>query len=138
MVVAIEHSSFILTSNGLRDLWNVVTRYKHWYQCVYLINIPEPLQYHIYAMAFLFDIRCESVTCISYNTGKSALPDIYTRCPRVCSAQGQVCIISNKAEVPVLYYMLHFRHSKIHPNLKATAQLAYLVADANCDYRRLF
>ena len=27
--------------------------------------------------------------CIDYNTGKSALPDIYARCPRACSAQGQ-------------------------------------------------
>ena len=24
-----------------------------------------------------------TITCISYNTGKSALPDIYARCPRV-------------------------------------------------------
>ena len=30
---------------------------------VYLINIPEPVQHHIYAMAFPFDLRCESVTC---------------------------------------------------------------------------
>ena len=22
----------------------------HWYQCVYLVNIPEPLQYHITVM----------------------------------------------------------------------------------------
>ena len=35
----IEHSSFILLSNSLRDLWNVLMRYKHWYQCVYLINL---------------------------------------------------------------------------------------------------
>ena len=34
--------------------------------------------------------------------------------------------------------MLHFRHSKIHPNLRATAQLAYIVTDADCDYGRLF
>ena len=30
--------------------------------------------------------------CISYNTGKSALPDIYARCPRACSARGRVRI----------------------------------------------
>ena len=31
---------------------------------VYLINIPDPVQYHIYAMGFPFDLRCESVTYI--------------------------------------------------------------------------
>ena len=34
--------------------------------------------------------------------------------------------------------MLHFRHSKIHPDLKPTAQLAYIVTDADCDYGSLF
>ena len=34
--------------------------------------------------------------CISYNTGKSALPDIYSRCPRASA------YISGKARVPVL------------------------------------
>ena len=29
---------------------------------VYLVNIPGPVQYHIYAMAFPFDLRRESVT----------------------------------------------------------------------------
>ena len=29
---------------------------------------------------------------ISYNTGKSALPDIHIQCLRVCSAQGRVHI----------------------------------------------
>ena len=33
---------------------------------------------------------------ISYNTGKSALPDIYARCPRASA------YISGKARVPVL------------------------------------
>ena len=39
------------------------------------------------------------------------------------------CVITN---------MLHFRHSKIHPNLKLTAQLAYIVTDADCDCGSLF
>ena len=30
-----------------------------------LINIPETVQYHIYAMAFHFDLSCESVTYIT-------------------------------------------------------------------------
>ena len=37
-----------------------------------------------------------TITCISYNTGKSALPDIYARCPRASA------YISGKARVPVL------------------------------------
>ena len=41
-----------------------LTRYTHCYQCVYVVNIPEPVQYHIYAMAFPFDLRCESDTYI--------------------------------------------------------------------------
>ena len=32
-----------------------------------LINIPEPVQHLIYALAFPFDLRCESVTYV-YNT----------------------------------------------------------------------
>ena len=53
---------------------NAVTRYTHcgqcnikilhWPQCVYLVNIPEPVQYKIYALALPFDLRCESVTYI--------------------------------------------------------------------------
>ena len=44
------------------SLTNKLTRYTHQYQCIYLVNIPEPVQYHIYAMAFPFDLRCQSVT----------------------------------------------------------------------------
>ena len=29
---------------------------------VYLVNIPEPVQYDIYTLAFPFDLKCESVT----------------------------------------------------------------------------
>ena len=36
--------------------------------------------------------------CISYNTGKSALPDIYARRPRVHNAQGRVHIYQAKHE----------------------------------------
>ena len=42
------------------------------YQCVYLVNIPEPVQYHIYAMAFPFDLRCKSATCNRCKRCKSA------------------------------------------------------------------
>ena len=36
--------------------------------------------------------------CNSYNTGKSALPDIYARCPRARSARGRVRIYQAKHE----------------------------------------
>ena len=29
---------------------------------LYLVNIPEPVLYAIYTLAFSFDLRCESVT----------------------------------------------------------------------------
>ena len=32
--------------------------------CIYLVNIPEPVQYDIYTLDFPFDLRCESVTYI--------------------------------------------------------------------------
>jgi len=51
----------------------------HWPQCVYLVNIPEPVQYKIYVLALPFDLRCESGTCYTYITGTRALPDIYAR-----------------------------------------------------------
>ena len=31
---------------------------------LYLVNIPETMLYEIYTLAFPFDLRCESVTCI--------------------------------------------------------------------------
>ena len=36
---------------------------------IYLVNIPEPVQYVIYAMTVAFDLRSKSSTC--------DLPDIY-------------------------------------------------------------
>jgi len=42
---------------------NAVMRYTHCGpQWVYLVNIPEPVQYKIYALALPFDLRCESGT----------------------------------------------------------------------------
>ena len=46
-----------------------------------------------------FKLSC--TVCISYNTGRNALPDIYTQC---LSASGD---ISGKAQVPVLYVILY-------------------------------
>ena len=71
---------------------------------------------------------------ISYNTGKSALPDIYAQHPRWVSIYKakHECLCYNKIN------MLYFQQSKIHPNLKATAQLAYVVTDADCDYGSSF
>ena len=43
-------------------LTDELMRYTHWYQCIHLINIPKPVHHHIDAMAFPFDLRCESVT----------------------------------------------------------------------------
>ena len=58
--------------------------------------------------------------CNSYNTGRSALPDTYARCPRARTN------------------MLHFRHSKIYPNFMAMSRSVYIVSGTRCDCRILF
>ena len=52
------------------------------------------MQYQICSTEFPFDPPTQSVTCNSCNTGKSALPDMYARCPRADT--------SGNARVPVL------------------------------------
>ena len=74
--------------------------------------------------------------CISYNTGKSTLPDTYRH--MACSAQGQVRIHEANHECLVITNMLHFQHSKMCPNLKPTAHLVYIVTDADFNCGKLF
>ena len=59
--------------------------------------------YEKYTLASPFDLRCQSGICISYNTSKSALPDIYAQCPRAHSARGQVHIYQTKHSDECLY-----------------------------------
>ena len=95
---------------------------------------------HSYMYIYIYMYILYVCICISYNTGKSALPDIYARYPRACSARGRVRIYQAKHECLCYKSMLHFQHSK-HlecPNLKLTAQLAYIVTDADCDCGRYF
>ena len=56
------------------------------------------------------------------------------------STQGRVrIIISGKAQVPVLELICYTSGTlKISPNLKLTAQLAYIVTDTDCDCGRYF
>ena len=73
------------------------------------------------------------IICISYNIGKSALPDIYVQRSRASA------YISGKAQVPVLQLIFYTSGTlKICPNLMLTAQLAYIVTDADCDCGRYF
>ena len=66
-----------------------LTRYTHRYRCVYLVNISEPVQYHIYAMAFPFDLRCQSVT---YLVNTPALLKLFV-CNCVCGpACARACV----------------------------------------------
>ena len=72
--------------------------------------------------------------CISYNTAKSALLDII-----ICTTpEGECVYIRQSTSAYVITNMLHFQHSKICPNLKLTAPLAYIVTDADCDCGRYF
>ena len=65
-------------------------------------------------------------TCISYNTGKSAMPDIYTT-PKG-APEGKCMYIRQSTITCVITNALQFQHHKICPNLKPTAQLAYIIA----------
>ena len=69
--------------------------------------------------------------CISFNTGKSVLPDIYSCYLRAHSAQGQVFIYIRNHHKCLCTY--HLWHSKICPNSKLTSQLLYKVMDTGCD-----
>ena len=56
------HIGIINTNNAYGksvyvNIFSGLIRETHWYRCIYLINIPEPVQYHIYALAFSFDLR---------------------------------------------------------------------------------
>ena len=53
---------------------------------------------------------------ISYNTGKSALPDIYARCP-------SACVITNR---------YHFRHSEKSP--KPEGKLLNSIYSVGCGF----
>ena len=59
---------------------------------------------------------------------------------RVVPDEGKCIYIKQRISACVTTIILPFQHSKIHPDLKATAhdQLAYIVTDADCDYARLF
>ena len=73
--------------------------------------------------------------CISYNSGKSALPDISTHDNQGhAPPKGEYIYIRQNTSACVITNMLHFQHFKICPSLKPTAQLAYIVTDADCNY----
>ena len=55
--------------------------------------------------------------CISYNTGKSALPDIYARARGRAAPEGECVYIRQSTSACVITNMLHFRHSKNLPKL---------------------
>ena len=67
---------------------------------------------------------------ISYNTGKSALPDIYIcmHDEQGCAAPTGKCIyiIRQSRSVCVMTNILHFWHSKNLPKL-------YIITDTDCD-----
>ena len=51
------------------------------------------------------------ITCISYNMGKSALPDMYARSPRVAGPRAEGIHIRQSTSAHVITNMLHFWHS---------------------------
>ena len=69
-----------MTNSNPQSIVVSLCLYKEWYHFpgyklfVSLFSVIH----HICIPAFPFDPLTQSGTCISYNTGKSALPDIYT------------------------------------------------------------
>ena len=76
------------------DTWDIgtpkcaISKILHTYVCWYLVNIPEPVHYTLYTLAFSFDLRCESGIYITYNTGTCVLPDIYALALGHCTPSG--------------------------------------------------
>ena len=72
-----------------------------------MLDIPQqnPLKYGF------IGIEIYIYTCISYNTGKSALPDIYAQ----HAPLGECVYIRQSKSACVMSNMLHFRHAKNLP-----------------------
>ena len=88
----------------------------------------------------LYQVTCSYICavqylCISSNTCKSALPDIYAQHSRAHNTlgravtKGEYVYIRWSKSACVVTNMLHFWHSKIHLNLKLIAQLACMWLD---------
>ena len=65
-------------------------------ECDISVDFPKSSHIYIYIYIYIIFIYLYLHICISYNTGKSAWPDIYARCPRASA------YTSGKARVPVL------------------------------------
>ena len=77
-------------------------------------------------------------TCNSCNTGISALPDMYARHPRACSAWVSADISGN-ALMPVLQLICYTSGTlKINPKLLFTTLPIYIRRDSNFDYGTYF
>ena len=77
---------------------------------------------NIYVIIYVWVITQARVLCL-----------IYTY-----DAKGECIFIRQSMSACVITNMWYFWNSTIHLNLKATAQLAYIVTDADCDYGSLF
>ena len=60
----------------------------------------------------------------SYNTGKSALPDIYALALGRCAPEGECVYIRQSTSACVISNIFHFRHSQNLPKLDATCSAA--------------
>ena len=96
----------------------------------YLDIALEAGQYKIYCPAKAFDPPTQSVTCISYNMGSSALPDMYARSPRAAGPRAEGIHIRQSTSAHVITNMLHFGTLEICTNL---AHPTYILKDAHCD-----
>ena len=68
---------------------------------------------HIYALAFPFDLRCESVIIIGCNTTARGLTDIYARSRGHTTPEGECGYISKTLSTSVLQHLCNIFNSRV-------------------------
>ena len=76
--------------------------------------------------------------CKGYNMVRRDLPDIYARARGRAAPKGECVYIRQIPTDHVISIILHFRHSKICPNLLLNSRSLYIVMGIRCDCGTLF
>ena len=74
--------------------------------------------------------------CISYNTGKSALPDIYARARGRAAPEGECVYIRQSTSACVIYYLLYKAEKpSVRPSAFFPRQAVNSAVSASIDFR---
>jgi len=82
----------------------------------YLVNIPEPVQYKIYALALPYDLRCESGAYNSYNMATKDMTEKYAHYSSGTVCPWELCRYSVISLITVLSYstvVIYIRIKKV-------------------------